>query len=257
MRRVQLGHTGIEVSRLNMGTGTSGWNGESNQTRLGHGELVRLLRYAYDHGVTFWDSADMYGSHAHIQDALRQVGREHVVVTTKTTAREAAQAQADVERYRRELGVETLDILLLHCLMDPEWPTTYAPVMDVLTQAKERGHVRALGVSCHNFGAFQTAADTEWVEVVLARINHSNVKMDADRDEVVSVMRRMHARGKGIYGMKVLGQRALADDVEGALRYVMGLSCVDAMTIGMESEREIRENVALVETIDAEVAARV
>ena len=255
--RVKLGASGLEVSRLCIGTGTGGWNGVSNQTKLGHQQLVTLLCQAYDAGITIWDSADQYGSHPHVRDALRVVGRENVVVTTKTCAREADQAVADVARYRRELGVEALDLLLLHCLLDPEWPETYAPVLEALTAEKEAGNIRVLGVSCHNFGAFQTAAVTDWVEVVLARINHSSLNMDADKDEVVPLMRRMHDRGIGIYGMKVLGQGKLGADPEQAIRYVLGLGCVDAITIGMESVDEVRQNVALVERIDAEFAVRV
>ncbi|MGH2369404.1 MAG: aldo/keto reductase, partial [Chloroflexota bacterium] len=98
MQRVTLGKTGIEVSRLCIGTGTSGWSGHSNQTRLGFDRLVHLLRYAYDRGITFWDSADQYGSHPHVREALKQVGRQNVVVTTKTTSRTPEDVEADVHR---------------------------------------------------------------------------------------------------------------------------------------------------------------
>lgn len=246
MELVTLGRTGIQVSPLSMGTGSHGWSGNSDQTRLGHEALVDLLVYCHERGVRFWDSADQYGSHSHIRDALRRVPREEVVVTTKTVARTVHDVRNDVERFRRELGVDQLDVLLLHCLFDPEWPTTYAPVLDALSEEKARGRVRALGVSCHNFGAFQTAAETEWVDVVLARINRHNLHMDAPWEEVVPVLRRMHDRGKGVYGMKVLGCGDLADDPEDALRFVFGLGCVDAVTIGMTSRAQVDQNLSLV-----------
>jgi aryl-alcohol dehydrogenase-like predicted oxidoreductase len=249
MERVILGRTGIEVPPLAIGTGSNGGSGKSDQTRLGHEELVNLLEYAYDQGVTWIDSADQYGSHPHVADFLRRVPRERVVITTKTTARTAEAAEADIERFRKELGVDQLDFLLLHCLFDPEWPTPYAPVMEVMTRAKERGHVRALGVSCHNFGAFERASREEWVEVVLARINHSNLHMDATWEEVSEVLRRMHAAGKGVYGMKVLGCGDLRDDPRRALEFVFGLGCVDAVTLGMVSREQVDQNVALVSEI--------
>src|SRR5437763_14517418 len=121
MQRVTLGKSGITVSRLCIGTGTSGWGGSSNQTRLGFERCVRLLRYAYERGITFWDSADQYGSHRHVREALRAVGREHVVVTTKTTSRRPDDVEADVHRFLKELGAEYLDIALLHCLTEPDW----------------------------------------------------------------------------------------------------------------------------------------
>ncbi len=253
MDRVLLGRTGIEVSRLAIGTGTNGWGGRSQQTELGFEELADLLCFAYDQGITFWDSADGYGSHPHVKKALERVPREKVVITTKTASRTPEAALADVERFRRELGVDTLDILLLHCLLDPEWPTTYAPVLDALSEAKAQGKIRALGCSCHNFGAFQTAAVTPRVEVVLARINAHDLHMDAPHEEVVPVLQQMHDAGKGVYGMKVMGQGELGRDPRAAIAYVMSLPSVDAFTIGMTSREQVLQNVALVD----ELAARV
>ena len=251
MQPVLLGETGLNVSPLNFGTGTNGWGGKSMQTGLGHRQFVDLLEYAAEQGVTFWDSADQYGSHSHVKDALRRVGREKIVVTTKTVARTEQDAAKDIDRFRRELGVDQLDIVLLHCLFDPEWPTPYRPVMDALTRAQQRGHVRALGVSCHNFGAFERAATEPWVEVVLARINHANSHMDAEWEEVAGVLRKMRAAGKGVYGMKVMGAGDLASTPEKNLRFVFGLGCVQAVTIGMTSREQIDQNVALMKAVQA------
>ncbi len=122
MDTADLGHTGLHVSRLAFGTGTHGWGGHSRQTRLGLAELARLLRLAHDLGVTFWDVADGYGSHRHVREALRGLPREEVVVTTKTAARSAADAERAVERYRREMGTDYLDVVLLHCMTSRDWP---------------------------------------------------------------------------------------------------------------------------------------
>jgi 1-deoxyxylulose-5-phosphate synthase len=249
MQRVSLGGTGIEVSRLCIGTGSNGWGGSSNQTRLGFDRCVGLLRYAYDRGITFWDSADQYGSHPHVKEALRQVGRENVVVTTKTTSRAPKDVEADVRRFLDEQGTDYLDIVLLHCLTEPDWPRRYAGAMETLSRLKERGVIRAVGVSCHNFGAFRQAALEPWVEVVLARINYSGVSMDASPEEVVPVLDEMHGAGKGIYGMKVVGNGRLTHDVRKAVRYVMELPSVDALVIGMQSAAEIDQNVDLVEAL--------
>jgi aryl-alcohol dehydrogenase-like predicted oxidoreductase len=249
MERVTLGATGIEVSRLCIGTGTSGWGGSSNQTRLGVGRCVHLLRYAFERGITFWDSADQYGSHPHVREALRGVGRERVVLTTKTTSRTPREAVADVQRFLRELDTEYLDIVLLHCLTQPDWTQRYASTMEALSRLRETGTIRALGVSCHNFEAFRNAAREPWVEVVLARINYAGVSMDAAPEEVVPVLQEMHEAGKGIYGMKVVGAGRLTHDPRRAIRYVLGLPCVDAIVIGMQSEAEIDEDVELVDEL--------
>jgi aryl-alcohol dehydrogenase-like predicted oxidoreductase len=243
--QVTLGNTGIRVSRLCIGTGTNGWNKESNQTRLGFDRLVDLLCYAHDRGITFWDLADQYGTHPHAAAALRRVGRENVVFTTKTVSRTPAEIHQDLDRFRRELDTDTLDIVLLHCLTDPEWVGKLGSVMDALSKAKERGILRAVGVSCHNFGAFQAAAECDWVEVVLARINYAGVIMDASPDEVIPVLERMHRQGKGVYGMKVMGCGQLADDPARAIQFALNLDCLDAIVLGMEDERQVDQNIDL------------
>ena len=155
MREITLGNSGIRTSQLAIGTGTVGWAGSSNQTRLGFDECVDLLCYAYDRGVAFWDVADQYGSHPETAAALRDVGRENVVVTSKTTSRTGPTVTADIERFCRELDTDYVDIVLLHCLTEADWTSRYADSMEALGRAQERGLVRAVGVSCHDFGAFQ------------------------------------------------------------------------------------------------------
>ena len=249
MQRVTLGTTNLQVSRLAIGTGSNGWGGSSNQTRLGHAKLVHLLIYAYEKGITFWDSADQYGSHPHVREALKHVGRQNVVVTTKTTSRTPVSIEKDIHRFLKEQGTDYLDIVLLHCLTEPDWPRRYASCMDKLTDLKHQGLIRALGVSCHNFGAFREAAREEWVEVVLARINYAGVSMDAPPDDVIPVLEEMHTAGKGIYGMKVVGNGRLTQDLRKAIRFVLNLPSVDALVIGMQSESEIDEDVQLVEEL--------
>jgi predicted aldo/keto reductase-like oxidoreductase len=247
MQRVTLGNTGIEVSYLAFGTGVSGWNYVSDLTRLGKKQAVHLLRFAYDHGINFIDSADQYGTHGVTAELIKQVGRENVVVTTKSVAKSASDMRKDLDRFRKELGTDRLDIVLLHCMTRRNWTETHAGQMDVLSEAKAKGIVRAVGCSCHDFGAFQTAARSKWVEVNLCRINYDGVHMDNTPDKIIEVLEQMHAQGKGVYGMKVVGQGRLTDDPRRAIQFVMGLSCVDAMTVGMLSEWEILQNIEIIE----------
>ena len=249
MQIVALGKTGLNVSRLSIGTGSNGWNGRSNQTDLGFEAFRDLLLFSHEKGVTFWDSADQYGSHPHVKAALQEVPRESVTITTKTTSRTRETVEADVKRFLTEIGSDYVDIVLLHCLTQVDWPQRYPEAMEALARCKEQGLIRAHGVSCHDYGAFQTSAMTDWVDVVLARINHAGVSMDASPADVIRTMEQMAFAGKGIYGMKVLGMGKLAQDAKHqreAIEFVMGLPCVHAMTIGMTSEREVEANVAVV-----------
>ena len=235
---VTLGKTGIQTSLLAMGTGTVGFGHHSNQTALGVKGLSDLLMNGYDHGLRFFDSADAYGSHPHVAEALKQVPRDKVTVLTKTWARDAKSARADLDRFRKELGTDYLDICLMHCLTEGDWTERYRGVMDVLSEAKQKGVIRAHGCSCHSIEALRAAAKSSWVEVDLARINPIGSHMDADPDTVVSVLREMKSAGKAVVGMKILGQGDLRTRSDEAIRYALSLGLLDAFTIGAESKAE-------------------
>src|SRR5436309_653932 len=235
---VPLGKTGIQTSRLAMGTGTVGVGHHSHQTALGIKGLSDLLLNGYDRGLRFFDSADSYGSHPHVAEALKHVPRDKVTVLTKTWARDAASARADLDRFRKELGTDHIDVCLMHCLTEADWTERYRGVMDVLSEAKQKGIIRAHGCSCHSIEALRAAAKSPWVEVDLVRINPIGSYMDADPDTVAGVVREMRAVGKGIVGMKVLGQGDLRTRQDEALKYALGLGLLDAFTIGAESRAE-------------------
>jgi aryl-alcohol dehydrogenase-like predicted oxidoreductase len=236
---VVLGHTGIRTSRLAMGTGTIGGHGGSNQTRLGVDAFVSILLNGYhENGLRFFDAADSYGSHPYVAAALKQLPRDKVTVLTKTDNRTAAGVRADLDRFRKELGVDMIDIVLVHGVTEADWTTRYSGVMDVLSEAKEKGIIRAHGCSCHTIQALRAAAASPWVEVDLARLNPIGRYMDADPETVISVLKQMKEEGKGIVGMKVLGQGDLRDRPGDAIRFALGSGALDAFTIGTESKAE-------------------
>ncbi|MGO8795672.1 MAG: aldo/keto reductase [Candidatus Sulfotelmatobacter sp.] len=235
---VTLGNTGIKTSRLAMGTGTVGWGHHSNQTALGVKGLSDLLLNGYDHGLRFFDAADSYGSHPHVAEALKHVPRDKVTVLTKTFSRDPASARADLDRFRRELGIDYIDICLMHCVTESDWTERFKGTMDVLSEAKQKGIIRTHGCSCHSIEALRAAAKSPWVEIDLARINPIGSHMDADPQTVVSVLREMKAAGKAIVGMKILGQGDLRGQQSMALRYALSLGVLDAFTIGAESKAE-------------------
>jgi aryl-alcohol dehydrogenase-like predicted oxidoreductase len=236
---VALGSTGIKTSRLAMGTGTVGSGHHSNQTALGVKGLSDLLLNGYDHGLCFFDAADSYGSHPHVAEALKDVQRDKVTLLTKTWARDPATARADLDRFRRELGTDYLDICLMHCVTEPDWTERYQGVMDVFSEAKQKGIIRAHGCSCHSIEALRAAAKSPWVEIDLARINPIGSHMDAANPQtVVSVLREMKAAGKAVVGMKILGQGDLANRQDEAIKYALSLGILDAFTIGAESKSQ-------------------
>jgi aryl-alcohol dehydrogenase-like predicted oxidoreductase len=242
--RVQLGPMKVELSRLAMGTGTNGAGGSSNQTRkLGLAGVADLFKAAFDNGVTFWDAADQYGTHPHLKEALKSVPREKVTILSKTHASTEKEMKADLDRFRREIGTDYIDILLLHCMLDADWPDRKKGAMAVISEAREKGIVRTHGTSCHTLDALKTSARTPWVQVDLARINPAQVAMDADPKTVIGVLREMKAAGKGVIGMKILGAGKLRNKVDESLQFALSLDCVDCFTIGSESRDEMLDLV--------------
>jgi 1-deoxyxylulose-5-phosphate synthase len=236
---VTLGKTGIRTSRLAMGTGTVGFGGASNQTRLGMSPFSRLLVNGYhENGLTFFDTADSYGSHPYVATALKQLPRDKVVVMTKTDNRDASEIAGDLDRFRKELGTDYIDIVLIHCVTESDWTTRYRGVMDALSEAKHKGVIRAHGVSCHSLTALRAAAASPWVEVDLVRLNPIGSHMDADPETVIKIIKQMRADGKGIIGMKILGQGDMSDRPSEAIRYALNSGVLDAFTIGAESQKE-------------------
>ncbi len=235
---VTLGHTGIQTSRLAMGTGTVGSGHHSNQTALGVKGLSDLLLNGYDNGLRFFDAADSYGSHPHVAEALKHVKRDQVTVLTKSWARDPKEMRADIDRFRKELGTDYIDVFLMHCLTEADWTTRYRGVMDALEEAKHKGIIRAHGCSCHSIEALRAAAKSPWVEVDLVRLNPIGSHMDADPQTVLEVVKEMKAAGKGVVGMKILGQGDMRNRQDEAIRYALSTGVLDAFTIGAESKAE-------------------
>jgi len=255
--RVLLGKTGIRCSFLAQGTGSSGWGGSSDHTRLGPTAFTKLLRTSIDAGVNFVDMADQYGSHPFVRQGLDGVARDKVVLLTKIhlgggeRARAGATAES-IDRFRRELGTEMIDVCLIHCVTNDRWLDDFKRVRDDLSALRDKGALRAVGVSCHDHGALKLAASDPWIQVIFARINHrggSEYSCDDTREEIAKTLRLARANGKAVVGMKIFGAGRLTrpEDRDASLRYVLGENLVDAMTIGMTSTDQVADTIARID----------
>ena len=251
---VPLGRSGVKVTRLAFGTGTYGGN---VQRSLGQEEFTKLVRYAYDRGIRFFETADAYrGMPQMLGTALKGLPRDSYRLMTKYRLNDAAEPSATIDRLRRDLQAEYLDILLLHCVRTPDWAEQHKRLRDALSEAKAKKIVLAHGASCHGLLPLRTFASTEWLDVALMRINHKGTRMDTaqmresnepgDVNEVASHSKKIHARGTGVLGMKLVGEGRFTnhEDRAAALKFVMGLGSVDAVTIGFKSPAEVDEAIS-------------
>jgi aryl-alcohol dehydrogenase-like predicted oxidoreductase len=261
---VPLGKTGLKVSRVCIGTGSYGFMRSSNQTRLGRKNFEALLRGAYDRGIRMFDMADAYGSHPYLIPALKGIPRNHFVAVTKIwrgagNLPESERPDADVvvARFLEEIQTDYLDLVLLHCLTSGNWPDAQRRQMDILSKLKEKGVIRALGVSCHSIPALEAAANEPWVDSVHARINPYSASMDGPPREVVPVLKKIHAAGKGVVGMKIIGAGDFSDSDEmrnRSVRFALQLGCVDVLNVGFESHDQIDDLAARVRIVPRAVA---
>lgn len=255
--QVALGRSGVTVSRLAMGTGS---NGGSVQRQLGQEAFTRLIREGLDRGLTFIESAENYrGLHTMLREALTGVDRQSIQLMTKIPWGRHTDALPALDQYRREVGTDYFDICLIHCVTRGDWVEQLKPLRESLELAKERGLIRAHGVSAHGLDPLEASAATAWGDVRLARVNHNGTKMDSraggwnDVGDVAAVLpqlQRMHAAGKGIIGMKLIGNGDFRDPAvrRESIHFVMGLDYVDAVTIGFKSPAEIDEAIANINT---------
>lgn len=247
---VDLGKTGLKVSRLAMGTGTNGWNHGSNQTRIGLEKFKLMIQAGYDRGIRFLDTADTYGSHIFVKEAIKMMPREKLTVMTKIWTANLdwhplQPVDQILERIRQELQTDYLDIVLLHCMTKANWTEDKKRFMDDLSEAKSKGLVKKVGFSAHDFGALQAGVSHEWPDVVLARINNKEIKMDGSPDKIMSLLEIAGSKGKGVLGMKIFGCGGLLKEEEriASLNFVVNSKNVHAMTIGCEDASQVHDNV--------------
>ena len=251
---VELGKTGIKVSRLAQGTGFNGYNHSSAHTRQGKEAFDRLLHHSLDQGIRFIDMADLYGSHPFVKEIIKGLPRDKFALLTKLWPRKeewvtpSGGAKQEIDRFRQELGVEQIDVCLIHCMTNDKWPTEYARIRDELSELKDKKAIRAVGVSCHDFGALKVAAEHPWVDVIFARVNHKGgeeYSCDASAEEIAAVLKSARQNGKAIVGMKIFGAGKLIkpEEKDESLKFVFTNELVDAITVGMLNPHEVDDTL--------------
>ncbi|MDX9880850.1 MAG: aldo/keto reductase [Prolixibacteraceae bacterium] len=247
---VKLGRSGLETSLIGIGTGVHGGLRSSALTRGGKDSAIRVIRHAYDHGIRFFDCADTYGTHPVMKEALHDMDREKITICSKIWVRpggipeqERPDADVVVDRFRRELGTDYIDLVQIHCMVESTWTDTQKRQMELLDKLKDKGIVRAHGVSVHSIDAMKEALESPWVDVIHVRINPYGIAMDKpEPEEVVQVIAQLHESGKGVIGMKLIGDGKYQNDsqkIDDALKFVLGLGTVDMMIVGFEHTDQI------------------
>jgi aryl-alcohol dehydrogenase-like predicted oxidoreductase len=253
--RVTLGKSGVKVTRLAFGTGTFGGR---VQRELGQEQFTGLVRYAYDRGIRFFETADTYGGmHEMLGIALKGIPRDSYTLMTKYRTPNSDDPMPRIDLFRQQMKTDYFDILLLHCVRPPTWDADYRDLQDGFSEAKQRKIILSHGASVHGLPALRKFPGNQWLDIAMIRMNHNGTRMDVDNaveprgevkgvvDEVVAHTKAVHKQGMGVISMKLVGEGRFtsAEDREAALKFTMNLGCVDAVTIGFKSTAEIDEAI--------------
>lgn len=243
MKRVVLGGTGIEVTEMCFGTLTV----SRLQAGVPAEEAGAVIARALDLGVDFVDTAQAYETHEHVAEAIRNRNRKPAVAT-KSHARTGEDMEAAVEEALETMGLEHIDIFLLHLVRSEDDFLKRKEALECLLEYRKKGTVRAVGLSTHTLEGLKPALGHPEIEVVLPCVNRRGLGVnDGTLEGLIPLLRELRAKGKGVYAMKPLGGGHLFDDVVDSLNYVRSLGCVDSIAVGMKTTAEVEMNVCVFE----------
>jgi aryl-alcohol dehydrogenase-like predicted oxidoreductase len=250
LQKVKLGKSGLETTLIGFGTGVNATNRTAFLTRQDTNKSIALLRYSYEKGMRMYDTADAYGTHGILNEAMKNMDRSEITLVTKVWVSrggipepERPDANIVVDRFRKELNTDYIDLVQIHLMTDPIWTDTWKKQMDILSDLKAKGVIKAHGVSVHSLDAMKMALESPWVDVIHVRINPYGISMDKpEPEEVVEVIQKLHASGKGVIGMKLIGAGRYSSDserIDNSIKFVFGLNSVDMLVIGFQEQEQI------------------
>jgi len=256
---VEIGKTGIKTSRLCFGTGVKSWQRTSNQIKMGRDKFVELLRDAYEMGIRCFDAADLYGSHDIIAEALAPFKRDTYTLISKIWWRDNGIPEKErpgtkvvVPRFMKEFRTDYIDIVHVHCVNKDSWAKDQESYLTDLEELKKKGDIRAHGCSVHGFPALRACVDSNWVDALHIRLNPFGKKMNGSVGENLDVARQLKAQGKGLIGMKIIGEGTLSGDssmIDKSIAFALKEAQVDVLNIGFMSVDEIKDIAVRIEKV--------
>ena len=249
---VPLGNSGLKVTRLAFGTGTMSGR---TQRELGQDQFTRLVRYAYDHGIRFFETAESYGDmHRMLGIALQGIPRDSYQLMSKVTTHDGVNPQQKLDELRTLAKTDYFDIMLLHWQHTSTWPTDTLKWQDAIMEAQHRKAILKRGASVHGLPALRQVPDTKFLDIAMIRMNHKGAVMDAEDyntagpgnvPEVVSHVKEVKKNGLGVISMKLIGEGRFTDrkDRQAAMKFAFKHAGVDAVTVGYKNTQEIDEAI--------------
>jgi aryl-alcohol dehydrogenase-like predicted oxidoreductase len=248
---VTLGKSGVKVTRLAFGTGS--FSGQV-QRDLGQEQFTRLVRYAYERGIRFFETSETYGEmHKMLGVALKGIPRENYRLMSKVTTRQGVDPQKKIDELRRLANTSYFDVMLLHWQHNSTWPADSSRWQDGILEAQSKQAVVSHGASVHGLPALRQVPGNKWLDIAMIRMNHKGTRMDAEDyntdglgnvGEVVTHVKQVRKQGMGIISMKLVGEGTFnRADRQAAMRFAFRNAGVDCVTVGYKNTAEIDEAI--------------
>jgi aryl-alcohol dehydrogenase-like predicted oxidoreductase len=248
---VTLGKSNVKVTRLAFGTGS--FSGKV-QRDLGQEEFTKLVRYAYDRGIRFYETAESYGDmHRMLGVALKGIPRDSYRIMSKVTTHDGVDPQQKFDELRKLANTEYFDIMLLHWQHTGTWPADTVRWQDGIMEAQHRQAIVSHGASMHGLPALRQAPQFKWLDVAMIRMNHKGTSMDAEDyatsglgnvPEVVTHVKEVKKNSTGVISMKLVGEGSFGrEDRQAAMKFAFRHAGVDAVTVGYKNTAEIDEAI--------------
>ncbi|SCY98144.1 aldo/keto reductase [Alkaliphilus peptidifermentans] len=242
MKKRRLGNTGLQVSKLCFGSLTMG----PLQANLTPDEGGKLLRHSFEKGINFIDTAELYETYPHILKALNGYKRDEIIIASKSYAYSKATAEASLKKALKEMKIDYIDIFLLHEQENENTIRGHNEALEYFVKMKEKGYIRAFGISTHHIAAVKASGSINEIEVIHPIVNMSGLGIqDGNIEDMLLAIDKAHKAGKGIYGMKPLGGGNLLRSFKECFDFVLNISSLDSIAIGMQTIEEININISI------------
>lgn len=239
MQYTILGRTGIRVSRMCFGALIMG----PLQVNLPVSEGAGVIRAALERGVNFIDTAELYGTYDHIREAVKGLA-ERPVVATKSYAYTAQGAAESVEKARRGLDTDVIDIFMLHEQESRLTLRGHREALEYYLNEREKGRIRAVGVSTHHIEVVRAICDMPEIDVIHPLVNKTGIGIaDGTTEEMLLAIKAAYESGKGVYSMKPLGGGNLLHSYEECMQFILEKDYIHSVAVGMQSAEEVEMNV--------------
>lgn len=243
LERRELGKTGLSVSRLCYGTLAIG----PYHSKLNKADGASLLVKAFNNGINFWDTAELYETYDHILEALKILNYpEDLIIASRSYSRSYDEMKQSIVNTLSALNLKSIPVFGLHELAGKEDFEASQGAFKALREAKEQGLIKNIAITMHSVESVYIATNENWVDIVFPLYNKRGLGIKGGTaEQMTDAISYANNKGKGVYAMKVLAGGHLVSDAEDSIKYVLDNDDVHSIAIGMDNEDELFMNIAL------------